>query len=65
MTPPFTEECSWLADKITRAARDETGKEVPLTQVTINEYIPGQGIAAHIGLLTLMLPTNIERSRCH
>ena len=60
-TPALPDSCTQLASRIveeTSAAvdaasvidlRDEHGRLPPLNQLTINEYLPGQGIASHTG----------------
>ncbi len=59
--PPLPSRCGSLADKIIEVSssmvefsniadlRDENGKIPRLNQLTVNEYLPGQGIASHTG----------------
>lgn len=65
--PPFPESCSLLANRILDSTsaltestdvidlKSEDGKLPPLNQLTINEYLPGQGIASHTGTKILSL----------
>jgi len=51
-TPEFPEELKSLASNINFAYKSISNEEtLPFNQMTINEYMPGQGISAHIGML--------------
>ena len=63
--PPMPSSCEHLAQRILLETsslieeegvvdlRDEDGNLPPLNQLTINEYLPGQGIASHTGMLII------------
>lgn len=51
ITPDYNDGCPWLADKVERTAKKHfCFGEKKLSQLTINEYLPGQGIGSHIGI---------------
>jgi alkylated DNA repair protein alkB homolog 8 len=51
-TPPIPSTCINLVHRMGVAAEDlgliEKDKKIPVTQMTVNEYVAGQGIAGHV-----------------
>lgn len=48
-TPPFPPSMIQLADKIYSSHSNDDKNFETINQLTINEYLPGQGIASHVG----------------
>lgn len=69
--PLFPNSCTILAERILETTSElhenslivdlkrEDGKLPPLNQLTINEYLPGQGIASHTGKALVLISNMI------